>query len=471
MIVFEGFQESNTTPVPDVLFDALLSELSGAELKVLLYIIRRTRGFKKDTDAISLSQFQKGIITRDKRILDRGCGISDRQTIVNALESLETKHCIECVKAKTSSGDNDVTRYRIYFAKPTGNPDPQGGEEGGREIQPPVNGKTPQGVVGKSNHPTNIKGGRKNQPQVVGKPNRGSAANPTGVVGKPNPQETEFQQTVSQQTDDKNECAAPTPSLVDNSSNQSPDLNLNLEERGAQPSPPDPDLQSASGLRIAPASNESMPAMPDMPVSPPQGYKTDDRPDAVMENSTEIDESIESIDRLRFWLKHLGVHGSKDPIKKNADLEKILPRVGSKAALESLIAWSSAVLFARYGEHRQVFVGNLADQVEAWAASKPPGQAPSGSESKDNAPMGQVGAETFARSLLSLYPTELLGTMQPYPDEDIWLMALRYGSGEKDWVYFENAEHYYNPSPWELECIIDARIWAKQIMQSSIMAS
>ena len=44
---FSGFVCPTTTPVPDQLFDELLHRLSGAELKVLLYIVRRTFGFKK----------------------------------------------------------------------------------------------------------------------------------------------------------------------------------------------------------------------------------------------------------------------------------------------------------------------------------------------------------------------------------------------------------------------------------------
>ena len=52
---FQGFSAPNYTQVPDELFDDLMTDLSGAELKVLLYIIRRTFGFKKTEDTISLS--------------------------------------------------------------------------------------------------------------------------------------------------------------------------------------------------------------------------------------------------------------------------------------------------------------------------------------------------------------------------------------------------------------------------------
>src|SRR5947207_13946810 len=88
---FEGFANPTTTPVPDVVFDQFLSRLGEAELKALLYIIRRTFGFKKDRDPISFNQFLRGITTRDGRILDEGCGVKDRTTLSKALKSLDAK--------------------------------------------------------------------------------------------------------------------------------------------------------------------------------------------------------------------------------------------------------------------------------------------------------------------------------------------------------------------------------------------
>src|SRR5260221_12425326 len=97
---FEGFNIPNTTPVPDIVFDELLSELTGNELKVLLYIIRRTYGFGKNADAISLSQFRKGITTKDEKVLDRGCCIECNRTILVALASLRKKAMSCPIKGK-----------------------------------------------------------------------------------------------------------------------------------------------------------------------------------------------------------------------------------------------------------------------------------------------------------------------------------------------------------------------------------
>jgi hypothetical protein len=72
--VFQGFTSPTYTQVPDELFDELMPRLSESELKVLLYVVRRTFGFKKSADDISLKQMVEGIRTRDGRQLDNGTG-------------------------------------------------------------------------------------------------------------------------------------------------------------------------------------------------------------------------------------------------------------------------------------------------------------------------------------------------------------------------------------------------------------
>lgn len=113
--VFEGFEPANTTPVPDVLFDVLLSVLSGNQLKVVMYVIRRTLGFKKSSDGISLSQFTDGITTKDGKVLDQGCGIKKRSTVSKILRELIEMGCLESEKGKTDQGDDAVTIYRVRF--------------------------------------------------------------------------------------------------------------------------------------------------------------------------------------------------------------------------------------------------------------------------------------------------------------------------------------------------------------------
>jgi Bacteriophage replication protein O len=87
---FLGFYTPRYTQVPDELFDELLSELSGAELKVLLYVIRRTFGFKKDSDLISLSQMVSGIEKKDGTVLDKGTGLH-KDSVIKSAKSLVSK--------------------------------------------------------------------------------------------------------------------------------------------------------------------------------------------------------------------------------------------------------------------------------------------------------------------------------------------------------------------------------------------
>jgi hypothetical protein len=111
-IPFAGYTSPNYTQVPDELFDQQLPDLSGAELKVLLYIMRRTFGFKKDSDDISLNQICRGITTRDGRVLDRGTGLS-KSTAQLAIKGLLTKNIILTTKRVSREKGNEATTYEL----------------------------------------------------------------------------------------------------------------------------------------------------------------------------------------------------------------------------------------------------------------------------------------------------------------------------------------------------------------------
>lgn len=55
----DGLDPANHTQVPNDLFDDLLRELTGSELRIVLIILRKTRGWHKETDKISYSQIQQ----------------------------------------------------------------------------------------------------------------------------------------------------------------------------------------------------------------------------------------------------------------------------------------------------------------------------------------------------------------------------------------------------------------------------
>lgn len=77
----------NYTQTPNVVLDELMSRLSDSEFKVLIYICRRTFGFKKKSDRISLSQFTTGLEASDETKLDGGTGKS-KQSVLTALKKL-----------------------------------------------------------------------------------------------------------------------------------------------------------------------------------------------------------------------------------------------------------------------------------------------------------------------------------------------------------------------------------------------
>ncbi len=113
---FRGFRSPNYTMVPDELFDELLPDLSGAELKVLLFVVRRTFGFKRDRDRISLAQMLHGITTREGRVLHRGVGLS-KPTLLSALRSLQAKGVLLAARHRSAARGDEPTGYALRFAE------------------------------------------------------------------------------------------------------------------------------------------------------------------------------------------------------------------------------------------------------------------------------------------------------------------------------------------------------------------
>ncbi len=111
---YEGFSGPNGTIVPDDVFDVLAPRLKESELRVLLYIVRRTFGFGKSADAISLRQLTDGIQTRDGRTLDYGTGMS-RKAVVAGVRGLVEKGIITVHRHTSERGDQSVNVYRLRF--------------------------------------------------------------------------------------------------------------------------------------------------------------------------------------------------------------------------------------------------------------------------------------------------------------------------------------------------------------------
>ena len=60
----------NTTQVPNVLLDVVMRQISDAALRVLLAVVRKTYGFQKKCDAVSLTQLQKLTGMSRKAVVD-----------------------------------------------------------------------------------------------------------------------------------------------------------------------------------------------------------------------------------------------------------------------------------------------------------------------------------------------------------------------------------------------------------------
>lgn len=118
---YDGFSSPNGTIVPDDVFDVLMPQLTDPELRVLLYIIRRTFGFKRDHDDISLKQMVEGIRTRDGRVLDRGTGIS-KAGVARGLKGLQTKGIIVAAHNSSIERGNEPTTYALRFREDSHTP-------------------------------------------------------------------------------------------------------------------------------------------------------------------------------------------------------------------------------------------------------------------------------------------------------------------------------------------------------------
>lgn len=112
---YSGFPTTGTTAVPNDFFDTLAPQLSEAELRVLLYIIRRTCGFHKQADAISLNQLMHGITNHKGRVLDAGTGLS-KPGVLKGIRGLIEKGVITQENDPAKTARTDANSYKLCFS-------------------------------------------------------------------------------------------------------------------------------------------------------------------------------------------------------------------------------------------------------------------------------------------------------------------------------------------------------------------
>lgn len=112
---FLGFSEPNYTQIPNIIIDKIMPFLTGNEFKVLTYIARRTLGFHKVQDSISLSQLVSGI-KRNGRVVNYGTRLS-KATVARCLNSLEKKGYIVRVRRSNEARGDLPTGYSLRFRR------------------------------------------------------------------------------------------------------------------------------------------------------------------------------------------------------------------------------------------------------------------------------------------------------------------------------------------------------------------
>ena len=111
----------NSFIIPNSVVDELMADMSGVELKCYLFVVRKTKGWNKECDAISLTQFVKftgsgktAVVDALKNLVDLGLLVKKtgvRNTSVYAINSFgnQTSSESELVqKANSTSSESEL---------------------------------------------------------------------------------------------------------------------------------------------------------------------------------------------------------------------------------------------------------------------------------------------------------------------------------------------------------------------------
>jgi phage replication O-like protein O len=94
-------KENGYTAIANEIIDALVKyRLSGEQMQCLLFILRKTYGYNKKTDAISLSQFVKAT------------GIN-RGNVARAIKAITAKKLIHVIRGSVNKDTISITKYRF----------------------------------------------------------------------------------------------------------------------------------------------------------------------------------------------------------------------------------------------------------------------------------------------------------------------------------------------------------------------
>lgn len=102
--VFEGISEPHYTQVPDDLLDHAMAHMTGNEFKIVMYVCRRTFGWKQPAANISLQQLMVGVGG------DEGTGITRRASVIGYVRNLRERGFLV---AEVSRGKTMTLRLRL----------------------------------------------------------------------------------------------------------------------------------------------------------------------------------------------------------------------------------------------------------------------------------------------------------------------------------------------------------------------
>lgn len=100
----------------NIVMDAHLADLNGAELKTVCYVLRHTIGFEKVSDSISLDQFLHGIQRRDGTRFNAGVGLS-KKPLLSALRSLEERQILKVERRREPGKGHVASLYSIHLVE------------------------------------------------------------------------------------------------------------------------------------------------------------------------------------------------------------------------------------------------------------------------------------------------------------------------------------------------------------------
>jgi len=96
-------ESGNYTRIANKIIEELVkAPLLASELAICFFVIRKTYGFNKTRDAISLTQFEKGINR-------------SRPTVVKALKNLRIRNVLLLVKVGKPLGQQNVWKFNKYY--------------------------------------------------------------------------------------------------------------------------------------------------------------------------------------------------------------------------------------------------------------------------------------------------------------------------------------------------------------------